>query len=62
MTTALVIVFPNWELPFEIMCDANDYAVSVVLGQRHAKIFHAIYHASKVLNDNQVKHTTTENE
>ena len=25
---------PDWNLPFEIMCDASDYAVGVVLGQR----------------------------
>ena len=29
----------DWSLPFEIMCDASDYAIRVVLGQRHDKIF-----------------------
>lgn len=53
---------PNWEQPFEIMCDANDYAVGAVLGQRHTKCFHTIYYASRVLNDNQVNYTTTEKE
>ena len=62
LATAPVIVSPNWELPFEIMCDASDYAVGTVLDQRHAKNFHAIYYASKVLNDNQVNYTTTEKE
>jgi hypothetical protein len=27
-----IIQLPNWSLPFEIMCDASDYAVGVVLG------------------------------
>jgi hypothetical protein len=44
------------------MCDASDYAVGAVLGQRHAKFFHAIYYASKVLNNNQANYTTIEKE
>ncbi|CAJ2642327.1 unnamed protein product [Trifolium pratense] len=62
LVTAPVITAPNWELPFELMCDASDYAVGAVLGQRHAKFFHAIYYASKVLNENQVNYSTTEKE
>ncbi|GAU50532.1 hypothetical protein TSUD_369590 [Trifolium subterraneum] len=54
LVTAPIIVAPNWDLPFELMCDASDYAVGAVLGQRHAKFFHAIYYASKVLNENQI--------
>ena len=44
------------------MCDASDYAVGAVLGQRKGKIFHAIYYANKVLNDAQVNYTTKEKE
>ncbi|XP_045831120.1 uncharacterized protein LOC123922450 [Trifolium pratense] len=62
LVTAPIIVAPNWDLPFELMCDASDYAVGAVLGQRHAKFFHAIYYASKVLNENQINYTTTEKE
>ena len=36
---------------FEIMCDANDYAMGVVLGQRTNKIFKDIYYASKTFNE-----------
>ncbi|KAK2390987.1 protein NYNRIN [Trifolium repens] len=62
LVTAPVIIAPNWDLPFELMCDASDYAVGAVLGQRRDKFFHAIYYASKVLNENQINYTTTEKE
>nr|GEX04551.1 reverse transcriptase domain-containing protein [Tanacetum cinerariifolium] len=32
-----VKVGPDWDLPFEIMCDASDFAVGAVLGQRKTK-------------------------
>ena len=31
---APIISTPNWAQPFEIMCDASDFAISAVLGQR----------------------------
>ncbi|XP_022848861.1 uncharacterized protein LOC111371192 [Olea europaea var. sylvestris] len=62
LTSALVIVAPDYELPFELMCDASDHTVVVVLGQRKNKIFHVVYYASRTLNDAQIKYTTTENE
>ncbi|KAK8538818.1 hypothetical protein V6N12_034526 [Hibiscus sabdariffa] len=62
LVTALIVEPPNWKLPFELMCDASDYAVGAVLGQRKGKIFHPIYYASKTLNDAQVNYTTTEKE
>ncbi|CAJ2672314.1 unnamed protein product [Trifolium pratense] len=62
LVTAPVIVVPQWDLPFELMCDASDYAVGAVLGQHHNKLFHVIYYSSKVLNENQINYTTTEKE
>ena len=44
------------------MCDASDYAVRVVLGQRRENIFKTIYYASKTLNEAQENYTTTEKE
>jgi hypothetical protein len=44
------------------MCDASDFAVGAVLGQRRDKHFHPIYYASKTLNDAQENYTTTEKE
>ncbi|GKA09153.1 reverse transcriptase domain-containing protein [Tanacetum coccineum] len=54
--------FPNWNLPFELMCDASDFAVGAVLGQKDGKNFHPIYFASKTLNSAQQKYTVTEKE
>jgi hypothetical protein len=53
---------PDWSLPFEIMCDASDYAVGAVLGQRKEKKPHVIYYASRTLNSAQMNYTTTEKE
>ena len=51
---------PDWNLPFEIMCDASDYAVGAVLGQRKDKKLHAIYYASRTLDPAQMNYATTE--
>ena len=47
LITASVIVTLNKNKEFEIMFDASDYAMGVVLGQRTKKIFKAIYYARK---------------
>ena len=44
------------------MCDANDFAIRVVLGQREDGKPYAIYYASKTLNEAQRNYTTTEKE
>jgi hypothetical protein len=50
LTTAPIVQPPNWNLPFEIMCDASDFAVCVVLGQRIDKKLNVIHYASKTLD------------
>ncbi|XP_068320645.1 uncharacterized protein [Pyrus communis] len=45
LTSAPIIMAPDWSLPFELMCDASDYAVGAVLGQRVNKLPHVIYYA-----------------
>jgi hypothetical protein len=62
LSSAPIMKPPDWSLPFEIMCDASDFAMGAVLGQRVDKIPHAIYYASKTLMDAQVNYTTTEKE
>ncbi|KAJ9535750.1 hypothetical protein OSB04_un001096 [Centaurea solstitialis] len=62
LVTAPVVVTPDWSKPFEVMCDASDWAVGAVLGQRKEKIFHSIYYASKTLNNAQINYTTTKKE
>ena len=62
LTFAPIIQPPDWKVLFEIMCDAFDYAIGAVLGQRVGKIPHVIYYASKTLNNAQMNYTTTEKE
>ncbi|RVW61762.1 Retrovirus-related Pol polyprotein from transposon opus [Vitis vinifera] len=53
---------PNWQLPFEVMCDASDFVIGAVLGQREDGKPYVIYYASKTLNEAQRNYTTTEKE
>jgi hypothetical protein len=62
LVSAPIIQPPDWSQPFEIMCDASDYTVGTVLGQRKEGRVHAIYYASKTLNDAQLNYATTEKE
>ncbi|CAN6696991.1 unnamed protein product [Malus baccata var. baccata] len=62
LTSAPIITPPNWSTPFELMCDASDYAIGAVLGQRKNKLPHVIYYASRTLNDAQLNYSTTEKE
>nr|GEV28471.1 reverse transcriptase domain-containing protein [Tanacetum cinerariifolium] len=60
LTEAPILVAPDWDLPFEIMYDASDYAVAAVLGQRKTKHFQPIHYASKTMTDAQAYYTMTE--
>ncbi|XP_070004907.1 uncharacterized protein [Nicotiana sylvestris] len=44
------------------MCDASDYAIGAVLGQRKDKLMHPIYYASRMLSGVQLNYTVTEKE
>ena len=62
LTTAPIVRAPNWQLPFEVMCDASDLAIGAVLGQREDGKPHVVYYASKTPNEAQRNYTTTEKE
>lgn len=50
LTTAPIMSTPDWNSPFELMCDASGHAVGAMLGQKNGKVLHPIYYASKTLN------------
>jgi hypothetical protein len=60
ITSAPIIQPPNWDEPFEIMCDASDYMVGAVYGQRIGKNLHVIAYASHILDGAQCNYHTTE--
>jgi len=62
LISAPILQTPDWTQPFEIMCDASDFAVGAVLGQRKNKKLHVIYYASRTLDAAQLNYTTTEKE
>ncbi|GJR38358.1 reverse transcriptase domain-containing protein [Tanacetum coccineum] len=62
LTEAPILVVPDWNLPFELMCDASDFPIGAVLGQRKTKHFQPIHYASKTMTEAQIHYTTTEKE
>ena len=51
LVSAPIVVTPDWDLPFELMCDASDYEIWVRLRQKRERIFQVIFYASRILND-----------
>ncbi|GJV25335.1 reverse transcriptase domain-containing protein [Tanacetum coccineum] len=62
LTEVPILIATGWDLPFELMCDASDFAIGAVLGQRKNKHFQPIHYASKTMNEAQTHYTTTEKE
>nr|GEV96675.1 reverse transcriptase domain-containing protein [Tanacetum cinerariifolium] len=62
LTEAPILVVPDWNLPFELMCDASDFAIGKVLGQWKTKHFQPIHYASKTMTKAQIHYTMTEKE
>ena len=62
MTTAPIVRAPNWQLPFEVMCDACDLAIGVVLGQKEDGKPYVVYYERKTFNEAQRNYTTIKKE
>nr|GEW04417.1 reverse transcriptase domain-containing protein [Tanacetum cinerariifolium] len=62
LTKASILVVPDWNLPFKLMCNASDYAIGSVLGQRKSKNFQPSHYASKTMTEAQIHYTKTEKE
>ncbi|KAL1193559.1 putative mitochondrial protein [Cardamine amara subsp. amara] len=62
LVSAPIMQPPDWDFPFKVMCDASNFAVEAVLRQRKDKKLHAIYYASRTLDDAQKNYATTEKE
>nr|GEZ46907.1 DNA-directed DNA polymerase [Tanacetum cinerariifolium] len=62
LTEAPILIAPDWDLPFELMCDVRNFAIGAVLGQRQEKHFRPIHYARKTMTEAESNYTTTEKE
>ncbi|XP_072078017.1 uncharacterized protein [Arachis hypogaea] len=62
LTQAPIVRGPDWSRPFEIMCDASNFAVGAALAQHEGKNPYVIAYASTTLDRAQSNYTTTEKE
>nr|GEZ10198.1 reverse transcriptase domain-containing protein [Tanacetum cinerariifolium] len=62
LTEAPILIAPDWDMPFELMYDASDFAIGAVLGQRQEKHFRQLHYASKTMTEAESSYTTTEKE
>nr|GEY53050.1 hypothetical protein [Tanacetum cinerariifolium] len=62
LTEAPILIAPDWDMPFELTCDASDFAIGAVLGKRQDKHFRPIHYASKTMTEAESNYTTTKKE
>nr|GEZ89705.1 reverse transcriptase domain-containing protein [Tanacetum cinerariifolium] len=62
ITEALILIAPDWDMPFELICNASDFAIDAVLRKRQEKHFRPIHYASKTMTEAESNYTTTEKE
>nr|GEX46296.1 reverse transcriptase domain-containing protein [Tanacetum cinerariifolium] len=51
LTEAHILIAPDWDMPFELMCDASYIAIGAVLGKRQDKHSRPIHYASKTMTE-----------
>nr|GEW84628.1 reverse transcriptase domain-containing protein [Tanacetum cinerariifolium] len=59
---APILIAPDWDMPFELICDASDFVIGAVLRQLQDKHFRPIHYASKTMTEVESNYTTTEME
>nr|GEW44217.1 reverse transcriptase domain-containing protein [Tanacetum cinerariifolium] len=62
LTEAPILIALDWNMPFELMCNASDFAIGAVLRQRQEKHYRPIHYASKTMTKAESNYTTTEKE
>nr|GEW21178.1 hypothetical protein [Tanacetum cinerariifolium] len=62
LTEAPILIAPDWDLIFELICDASDFPIGAILGQRQEKHFRPIHYSSKTMTEAKSNYTTTEKE
>nr|GEW98670.1 hypothetical protein [Tanacetum cinerariifolium] len=62
LTEAPILIAPDWDMPFELMCDASDFAIGAFPGKRQDKHFRPIHYASKTMIEAESNYTTTKKE
>nr|GFB16926.1 reverse transcriptase domain-containing protein [Tanacetum cinerariifolium] len=59
LTEAPILIAPEWDIPFELMCDASDFAIGAVLGNEK-KAFPTNSLCQQTMTEAQTHYTTTE--
>nr|GEW34629.1 reverse transcriptase domain-containing protein [Tanacetum cinerariifolium] len=62
ITEAPILIALDWDMPFELMSDASNFAIGAVLGQRQDKHVRPIHYASKTMTEAESNYTTTKKE
>nr|GEV38903.1 DNA-directed DNA polymerase [Tanacetum cinerariifolium] len=62
LTESPILIAPDWDFLFELMCDASDFVIGTVLGQCQEKHFWPIHYASKTITEAESNYTTIKKE